>query len=172
MVLSSSVSLPQVERPYPLAGQETFERCEFAAWLYRQWQPLPVLACGGSEGGHQPAYSVTMRQLLEQSGVPETMIWTDERSRNTHENAVYGAEILRKRGIGRIALVVDAQSMPRAAACFRKQGIEVVPAPCEFHVFGRPLSEEIIPNWSAIRRNERTLHEAVGLSWYWLRGWL
>ena len=100
------------------------------------------------------------------------MIWTEERSRNTHENAVYGAEILRKHGIGRIALVVDAQSMPRAAACFRKQGIEVVPAPCEFRVFGQPLSDEFFPRWDAIRRNERTLHEALGFGWYWLRGWI
>jgi uncharacterized SAM-binding protein YcdF (DUF218 family) len=113
-----------------------------------------------------------MRQLLEGAGVPETMIWTEELSRNTHEDALYGAAILRKHGIQRIALVVDAQSMPRAEACFRKQGIEVVPAPCDFHVFGRPLSEEFLPNWNAVRRNERTLHEVLGLGWYWLRGWI
>jgi uncharacterized SAM-binding protein YcdF (DUF218 family) len=113
-----------------------------------------------------------MRELLKRAGVPESSIWTEERSYSTHENAVYGSEILRQHGISQIALVVDAQSMPRAAACFRKQGIAVMPAPCEFHSFGPPLSEEFLPNWNAIRRNERTLHEIVGLGWYWLRGWI
>ena len=113
-----------------------------------------------------------MRDFLQRAGVPESIIWTEERSYSTHENAAYGSEILRQHGIDRIALVVDAQSMPRAAACFRKQGIAVVPAPCEFHAFGPPLSEEFLPNWNAIRRNERTLHELVGLGYYWLRGWI
>ena len=47
VVLSSAVSPPLYERPYPLPDRETFERCEYAAWLHTHWQPLPVLACGG-----------------------------------------------------------------------------------------------------------------------------
>ena len=62
------------------------------------------------------------------------MIWTEERSRSTHENAVFGAEILRQHEIGRIALVIEARSMLRAESCFRKQGITVVAAPCELDV--------------------------------------
>jgi uncharacterized SAM-binding protein YcdF (DUF218 family) len=172
VVLSSAVSPPLYERPYPLPDRETFERCEYAAWLHTHWQPLPVLACGGrgTTRAAQPV-AVTMRQLLQQAGVPDAMIWTEQRSRSTHENAVFCAEILRQRGIKRIALVVEAQSMLRAEACFRKQGIEVVPAPCEFREFSSHL-EEFLPNWRTIGRNEGTLHETVGLAWYWLRGWV
>ena len=61
--------------------------------------------------------------------VPDSSIWTEERSHSTYENALYGAEVLRSHGVARIVLVVEAQSMVRAAACFRKQGIAVVPAP-------------------------------------------
>jgi uncharacterized SAM-binding protein YcdF (DUF218 family) len=103
--------------------------------------------------------------------VPDEAIWTEEQSRSTHEDAVLGAEILRRHGIGRIALVVDAQSMPRAEACFRKEGMIVIPAPSEFREFEYSL-DEFLPSWKAIKRNEVTLHEAAGLAWYWLRRWI
>lgn len=171
VVLASAVRPPQYQRPYPIPDKETYERCEFAAWLYKHWEPLPVLACGGRGKNGAPAFSLCMRDLLERAGVPETMIWTEETSRSTHENAMYGAEILRKHGIGTIALVVEAQSMLRAEACFRKQGITVVPAPSEFRELG-PLADELLPSWKAISRNEITLHEIAGLAWYRLRGWI
>jgi len=170
VVLAGAVDPPHDERPYPLANYDTYERCRFAAWLYHQ-HPHPVLACGGPDAkGHQP-YSIAMRDLLQQVGVPEAMIWTEDRSHSTHENAVYGAEILKEHGIRSIALVVDAQSMLRAEACFRKQGITVAPAPSRFREFG-PLFEELLPGWRALQQNELTLHEALGLIWYRLRGWI
>jgi uncharacterized SAM-binding protein YcdF (DUF218 family) len=112
-----------------------------------------------------------MRELLRRAGVPENMIWTEERSRSTHENAMYGTAILRQHGVEHIALVVEAQSMPRAAACFRKEGLNVTPAPSDFRTWG-PLRDELVPNWKALRRNEITLHEVLGLAWYRLRGWI
>jgi uncharacterized SAM-binding protein YcdF (DUF218 family) len=171
VVLSSSVESPVDERPYSLPDEDTFRRCEFAAWLFRREPALPVLACGGPNSKGAQPYSATMSELLQRAGVPKGMIWTEELSHSTHENAVYGAELLRKHGIRCIALVVEAQSMLRAEKAFRKQGIDVVPAPCSFRRFG-PLSQELIPNWRAIRRNETTLHEGVGLVLYWSRGWI
>ncbi|HXJ43272.1 MAG TPA: YdcF family protein [Bryobacteraceae bacterium] len=171
VVLSSAVSPPTHERPYALPDKETFQRCEFAAWLHKHWQPIPVLACGGPGAKGGQAFSATMRQMLERAGVPDAMIWTEERSRSTHENAIFGSELLRKHGVGRIALVVEARSMPRAAACFRKEGIVVIPAPCAFREF-ESAQEELIPSWKAVKENENTLHESLGLVWYWLRRWV
>jgi uncharacterized SAM-binding protein YcdF (DUF218 family) len=171
VVLSSSVDPPHFERPYPLPDQETYRRCETAAWLFRQAEPVPVLVSGGLGPGIEQPYSATMSELLQRAGVPKSMIWIEQRSRSTHENAVYTAEILRKHDVSRIVLIVDAQSMPRAAACFRKEGIDVIPAPSSFIEFG-PLADDLIPSWRGIRDNEITLHESVGLMWYWLRGWI
>lgn len=169
VVLGSSVRPPQFEQPYPLPDDQTFERCEHAAWIWKRWGPLPVLAIQGRQS--PPAKGSTMRDLLVRAGVTENMIWTEDESRSTHENAVYGGRILREHGVRRIALVVDAQSMVRARACFRKEGLDVVPAPVEFRTWG-PWNEELLPNWHAIRRNETTLHEVLGLAWYRVRGWL
>jgi uncharacterized SAM-binding protein YcdF (DUF218 family) len=171
VVLSSAIDPPHSEHPYPLVGQETFERCQYAAWI-RQLQPnAPVLACGGKETEGSLPDSIVMRQLLERAGVPDSYIWTEEKSHSTYENALYGAAILKLHGIHTIALVVEARSMLRASACFRKQGITVLPAPCSFRQFG-PFSEELIPSWKGIQGNEATLHETVGYVWYWLRGWV
>jgi uncharacterized SAM-binding protein YcdF (DUF218 family) len=171
VVLSSAIDPPIRERPFPLPDKDTYKRCRFAAWLHTNWKPLPVLACGGPGLKSQQPLSATMRRLLVEGGVPEAMVWTETRSRSTHENAVFASEILRQHGIARIALVVEAQSMPRAEACFRKEGLIVVPAPCDFRQFGSPL-EELIPSWKSVQRNETTLHEALGLAWYRLRGWI
>ena len=171
VVLAAGVTPARNYRPFAVPDEETFERCEFAAWLYKNWQGVPVLASGGPGRSGARPFASTMRELLLQSGVPTDMIWTEEHSQSTHENALYSAEILRQHGVHNIALVVEAQSMPRAEATFRKQGLFVVPAPSEFRHFGS-LADELIPSWRAIQRNEITLHEVLGLAWYWLHSWV
>jgi uncharacterized SAM-binding protein YcdF (DUF218 family) len=164
VVLSEGVEPANIERPYPLASQNTTQRCLYAAWIYRRYGERPVLVSGGR-------YALTMRDILVRNDVAESSVWIEEKSQSTRENAVYSAEILRRHGVSRVALIVDATSMPRAAACFRKLGIEAIPAPSKFRDFGR-LSDEFLPNWKAIRQNEDTLHEMLGLLWYWMRGWI
>jgi uncharacterized SAM-binding protein YcdF (DUF218 family) len=168
VVLGSAVTPPQYERPYPRPDTETFNRCEHAAWIYRERVSVPVLACEGRQRG---ARAAAMRDLLRRGGIPEIAIWVEHQSLSTHENALYGASILREHGIQRIVLVVDAQSMLRASACFRKLGFDVMPAPSDFRTLG-PWKAELLPQWSAVRRNEITLHEVLGLAWYRLRGWI
>ncbi len=171
VVLSGNVKPPLPERPTPVVDHDTYERCYYAAWLYKNWRQLPVLACGGvgPQGGE--AFAVTMQRLLETAGVPASQAWIEVRSRSTLENAKYAAEVLRARGISRVVLVTEALHMPRAERCFRKQGIYVVPAPCCFFRL-RPDWEHFIPGWRAIERNELVLHEFVGLAWYRMRGWI
>ena len=168
VVFASGVLPPTLERPFPQADHETLKRCAYAAWVYRQTGPLPVLACGGRAGNHSPPFAVTMRELLRQAGIPENMIWTEEESRSTFENARFGAKILRSHQIDRVALVVDGRSMPRAAAALEKQGIRVSPAPSQLRQWDG--LRELLPGWQAVRGNEDTLHETLGLIWYRLRG--
>lgn len=170
VVLATTADPPNFARPVPVLSADFSTRCQFAAWLHRNWRPLPVLACGGAEGNQEPM-ALIMRDQLLQGGVPADAIWTEERSRSTHEDAAFGAGILRQHHVRSIVLVVDSQSMLRAEACFRKEGIEVIPAPSTFRELG-PASRELMPNWQAIKRNEATLHETLGFVWYWMRGWI
>lgn len=170
VVFGGSISPAQFERPYPLPDRETLERCQHAAWIYRK-NRLPVLVSGGRGNAWVPQVAVVMRELLLGAGVPGEMIWTEDQSRSTHENAVFSAQILRRHGVRRVVLVVDARSMLRATACLRREGIEVVPAPSRFRYLEATI-EDWIPGWQAVRGNEITLHETLGLLWYRLRGWI
>src|SRR5437867_3003338 len=95
VVLSSTVLARQSWRPFPVADGETYERCVYAAWLYSNARQVPVLASGGPGGEGEEAYAVTMKRVIQAEGVPGSMIWTEERSSRTYENAVYSAETLR-----------------------------------------------------------------------------
>lgn len=169
VVLAGNVYAPTQDRPYPSVGEDTYLRCQYTAWLYKCGLTRPVLACGG--GNHPEPYAITMRKLLISEGIPANNIWVETRSRSTHENALYGVQILRGHGVSKIALVEEAFGMPRAAACFRKEGMAVLPAPFEF---GRLLvtSHDLLPNWRALQVNGETLHEFGGLLWYRLHGWI
>jgi uncharacterized SAM-binding protein YcdF (DUF218 family) len=169
VVLAGAVNYPTRDRPYTLMGRDTYRRVQHAAWLFHNWKPLPVLATGGPVFRGGEAASSIMRRVLEQEGVPRSMIWTEEQSRSTYENALYSAKLLHDHGIGRIALVVEADSMLRAERCFRKQGLAVTPAPCLFS--DTPFAtDELLPGWRGIYRQEILLHEGIGLIWYWLSG--
>jgi uncharacterized SAM-binding protein YcdF (DUF218 family) len=81
------------------------------------------------------------------------------------------AEILNEH-LHRILLVTSTVPMRRAAACFERQGFEVIPAPSldgNEEPVGppawRPQSEELF-------RSSRYLHEYLGMLFYKLRGWI
>jgi uncharacterized SAM-binding protein YcdF (DUF218 family) len=169
VVLSSSIDAARYERPYVLPDEDTYRRCEHAAWLYKSWKALPVLASGGTHSKRRPPVAAIMRELLARAGVPDNNILVEDASLSTYENALFSTAILRRQGITHIALVVEASSMPRAIAAFERQGIQATPAPCSFRRLGTLLTE-VIPSWTSLRRNEGTLHEVLGLMWYKMRG--
>ena len=55
--------------------------------------------------------------------------WVEDQSRNTHENALMTAAILRPAGVRRVVLVAHGFDMPRATAEFATAGLETIPAP-------------------------------------------
>jgi uncharacterized SAM-binding protein YcdF (DUF218 family) len=172
VVLASAVYPPCPPMPTPRAGSDTYERCQYAAWLYKHWKPLPVLATGGGGFVDSPPYAFAMREALEREGVPASAIILEDRSRTTHENAAFSAAILRQKGIGRIVLVTDAYHMLRADACFRKESLTVIPAACGYRTYHRFLPADLLPGWEPISWNEDAAHETVGLVWYRLHGWI
>jgi uncharacterized SAM-binding protein YcdF (DUF218 family) len=54
------------------------------------------------------AESLGMREFMLDLGVPAAALLTEERSRNTRENAEMSAKLLRERGIQKVLLVTSA----------------------------------------------------------------
>jgi len=170
VILAGAVHPSSPNQPYTFAGQDTYRRLQHGIWLFKHWKSLPILVCGGSLDEDAPA-AETMKGVLESQGIPADLILIEDRSRSTHESAKYGSYILRQRAITRVALVVEANSMLRAAASFRKAGVTVIPAPIRFTALDLNVMD-IFPNWGAIALNGETVHEVIGLVWYRLRGWI
>lgn len=165
------------ESPPPLsatyAATSTYKRTMDAAWLHRNGKSLPIVVSGGPIGRAEegPSAAEVMKQILLTQGVPNDQILLEDASHSTFENAVLSAALLRKQGISRILLVTDAVHMTRAELAFRHQGLDVLPSPCCFYS-AIPLEHwyDYIPTRRAIRANEATLHEWLGLLWYRVRG--
>jgi len=174
VVISGVMSPPNPATHEHLLGNDTYLRCLYAAWLYKHWRQLPVLCSGGPARGKPNGVpdALVMEKVLEEAGVPDSMIWREARSHSTHENALYSAEILRNKGIGKIVLVTSAFQMLRADLCFRKEGLVVTPAGCDYRTLGSYNIKDLFPSSEAIRLNEVVLHETVGLFWYWIHGWV
>jgi uncharacterized SAM-binding protein YcdF (DUF218 family) len=164
VVLSGSIEGREVGLEHRLThGSAT--RCAFGAWLHLRRYRVPVVITGDQR------ITSLMRAQMIAHGVPEQMIWQEPQSSSTSDHAVNCAKLLTQKGIRRIALVTEAYHMLRSEASFRKQGLDVQPAPCGFRTsdFGDTVSDWI-PGSRAIRSNEEIAHEWVGLAYYWVRG--
>ncbi len=170
VVLSGGTYPPDPSQREAAPTLDTYVRCQYAAWLYRHWRPVPVFASGGSTRDGV-VLSGVMRRVLVAEGVPPDQVFTEDKSTSTYTNATETAALLRARGIRRVALVTEAFHMLRSELSFRKQGMEVVPAPCAFRgrVFN-PKPGDFVPGSKGIWWNGDVLHEWIGMFWYRLNG--
>ena len=169
VVLAGGVVAAEAGELEPSLKENTYLRCRYGAWIWKRKKTLPVLLCGGTTFRLPTPAAVVMRRMMEEQGIPEPLLWTEERSTSTYENALFGAEILRRKGIRRIVLVTEAYHMLRSERCFRKLGFDVIPAACNFAEV-TPEINGFLPGGAGILENEQNLHELFGLGWYLIKG--
>ena len=93
-----------------------------------------------------------------------------DRSRNTCENAMFTAQLIKPTNQQTWVLVTSAMDMPRAVGVFRKAGFQVLPYPVDYTT-GKDATLDLVPN---VVRNLASLdhaaHEWFGLIAYRLLG--
>lgn len=166
---------------------ERGDRVLHAAQLYRAGQAEKILATGGYPplfvGTHQRSEAEEMEDLLIFMGVNEDDISLEKNALNTYENARNVAQMLNEQEIKQVILCTSAIHMPRAAAAFQKQGIEVIPAPADYFVTqseenssaGSWFSLSIFysfPQTIYLQVTTDSIKEYVGLLYYRLQGWI
>ena len=164
---------PDAGRPRALLGPDSLYRCFHAAEVYRRIGPCPILVSGGKVEPDRPGppLATVMREFLITQGVDPDDLISEGRSRSTYENAVQCRRLLANLDISEIILVTEALHMPRALACFRKQGLHAFPDPCNRRAFFETdILSLILPNPSAAMDWRQSAHEWLGMAWYWLRG--
>ncbi len=113
-----------------------------------------------------------MRALMVELGVQPERLVLERESRNTWENATGSAKLL-ARGPWqgrRTYLVTSALHMPRAAATFRKAGIDVCPLPADRRAEPLVYPLALTPQPGALENSFAALHEIVGLLGYAFAG--
>jgi len=111
----------------------------------------------------------TARQLFGDMGLELTRVEFEDNARNTYENAVYTKELIQPLISERWLLVTSAFHMPRAVACFRKQGLDVVPYPVDYRGDIEGYSPKFNP-LDSLALLSLGLKEWLGLISYWLMG--
>lgn len=161
---------------------ESGDRLVEAVRLAHRYPDAKIIVSGTftDDDGSSRSEAKTIGGLITDMGVDPSRVMLDEKSRNTFENAKESSAILAAQpaddgaevdaSSGPILLVTSAMHMPRAAACFRKAGVDVVPWPVDFHTRGLG-PRGIFPGIDDMTQSYEALREYFGLLAYKVSGY-
>lgn len=159
--------------PQLAALNEAAERYTEAVALARRLPEARLVFTGGS--GRlltvEPPEAATAARLFDALGVDKSRITLETKSRDTYENALFTARMLKPKPDERWLLVTSAWHMPRAIGCFRMAGFAVEAWPVDYRSPRRLDMTRIhrsIPE--GLRRIDFVVREYVGLVVYYLVG--
>ncbi|WP_179116352.1 YdcF family protein [Solemya velum gill symbiont] len=155
-----------------LGGHDAFDRLYQGIRLYRA-KKSPLIIISGRGGVISD--KKLMMQLLNELDVPESSLILESSSRNTRENGLNTATILKKMDLSRVILVTSAFHMKRALAVFASVGIEAIPAPTTSEQKLRsselPLLDWLLSS-RALEKSTFAIKEYIGLIAYRQLGWI
>jgi len=139
-----------------------------AVRLLRALPGARLLVSGPGSPG-LPAHGTMLSRGAQSLGVDPARITVIDTALDTEDEA--GA-VARIAGPSRVALVTSAWHMPRAAALFRRAGVDFVPCPADFvaRVERGHGGSELTCDVESLARSTRGIHEWLGLLWLRLRG--
>jgi uncharacterized SAM-binding protein YcdF (DUF218 family) len=146
--------------------------------LYKTGKVKKLLLTGGSGEliGNSLSEAVTMREFLMRTGVPDSDIIVEGKSRNTHENAVFTKQILMEKfqNPPSCLILTSALHMRRSIGCFKKEGVEFTPVSVDFLREDDQWSPQffLIPDTTVVMYWEGMLKEWVGWLVYRVKGYL
>ncbi len=129
---------------------------------------VPILVSGGNAFRGRPPEAPVVKRFLVDLGIPGDKILLEGESRDTRENAILSAAILRSRGYAKPVLVTSAFHMKRAVLLFRRAGVEVAPYPAGFHSWTgmKHGFQDFLPTASAMHGFAIAAREYLGLLYY------
>jgi uncharacterized SAM-binding protein YcdF (DUF218 family) len=116
--------------------------------------------------------SKKVKEVLIAMGVAEKDIYLEENARNTHENATYTKKMLSPFLAEEMVLVTSAMHMPRAKACYIKEGFKVVVYPADIKKKDTPsgILDQVIPQERNLSKFAELIREMAGFVIYKLVG--
>ena len=162
VILGGGVRSEAIEYGGDTLGRLTLERVRYGAYLARQ-TGLPVLVTGGAPEPGVRAEADLMREALEREyGLP--VRWSDDRARNTRENAANAAKLLKAENRRRVVLVMHGFDVKRAVARFEAAGLQVTAAPTFVPTWESVELADFLPNVGALVTSHYAFYEALALA--------
>lgn len=162
-----------------LSARAHADRIWQAITLYKKGKIKKILIAGGSgfltDQGLKEAQQ--LKEVLILWGIPETDLITEEKSRNTHENALETKKILDHSypHLEKKLLITSGFHMKRAKACFDKVGLKCDPFSTD--LLTGPTSnfawdQYLIPDMSTLFGWNRLIKEWIGYMTYDVVGYI
>jgi len=138
-------------------------RAEWGIKLYRdEWAPR-ILFVGAAQDPSSPSNAATMRAQALAAGVPETAIFTEDKSTNTLENAQFSKKVLDGIGAKKIILVTSPYHQRRAYETLKfvygEPGIEIVNSPSGYSDWNAKAW------WEKPSSSDVTISEVLKILW-------
>lgn len=151
------------------------DRLTDAILLFKNQKSDTIIVSGGSGilFYQKKSEAELAKKFLIQNGIPDERIITETKSRNTAENAIYTAQILKKLKKSNVLLVTSAFHLRRAEASFKKQGIQTTPFPTDYRSLKFQWNWDIlIPSVGALSTSTIAIKEWIGILAYKWKGYI
>jgi len=146
----------------------SMERLRYGLWLGRE-TGAPVAFSGGvgwAQSGATPAAEAQVAGRIATQDFGRPLKWTEERSRDTRENAIYTVTLLKEQGIRHALIVTHQTHMPRAMRAFRDaaQGSGIALEAAPVYVLNTPLTHwtSWMPSDGGLVEVREVVHEFFG----------
>ncbi|MDH5607974.1 MAG: YdcF family protein [Cyclobacteriaceae bacterium] len=156
-----------------LSFDEGADRITEAIRLYKQEKVKKLLISGGFALWSDASFTenTSLVRIAIEFGVNPADILIEDKSRNTHENALFTAQILQTQPQSRLVLITSAFHMKRASGCFRHEGLSTINYPVDFRS-AHWLDAGLIPDATALSTWSLIAKEVTGLIVYRIAGYL
>lgn len=148
---------------------ETADRFIQPLLLYKQGKIKKLLITGGNVNIKglkidDTQESKKVKDILIAMGVDSKDIYLEEQARNTHENATYTKQVLKPFLAEKMLLVTSAMHMPRAKACYVKEGFKVDDYPADIKKKDTPsgILDLVIPQERNLSKFADLIREMAG----------
>jgi uncharacterized SAM-binding protein YcdF (DUF218 family) len=145
--------------------------------LYKRGKIKKILISGGSgyvlKKGLDEANQ--LKETLVLWGIPEQDIISESLSKNTHENALFTANYLKKKNwTGKFLLITSGMHVKRAAACYKKQKLNFDVFSTDHYIVRKSTFtiDQLLPSINSYVAWEVFLKEFTGYYVYKFQGYI
>ena len=174
VVLGGAITTEVMKARNEPALNEAAERMTAVVELARRYPAARIIFSGGDPGfamefGNESEAAI---QFFDRLGLSPGRVMTEDKSRNTVENAIFSKALAMPKPGERWLLVTSGYHMPRAIAVFRHAGFPVEAYPVDWRTAGATDVVRSIGGTIAdgLGKLDAAIREWMGLVAYWLTG--